>query len=135
MITDTLRAKENDYCIICGQKNHSGLQVKYEILPDGKVYGLWIPSRHYEGLKGIIHGGILSAIADEAMSKSIIARNIEALTMKLEIRFHHYVTAGDTLVIEGWITRQHKRKILTEAIITKETGEKVLQGSAVFLSL
>ena len=135
MIIETLRAKENDHCIICGQKNISGLKIKYELLPDGKIHGLWVPEGSHEGLKGIIHGGILSAIADEAMSKSVISANIEALTVKLEIRFHNYVTIGDILIIEGWIVKKHKRKIMTEAVITKETGKKVLHGNAVFLSL
>jgi len=131
----TLHAVENDYCIICGKKNFEGLNIKYKLSQDGTIEARWTPSLKYEGFKGIIHGGILSAVIDEAMSKAIISRHIEALTVELNVRFHNYAVCGERLNIKAWIIKKHKRKILTEGILFKENGDKILHAMATFLTL
>jgi acyl-coenzyme A thioesterase PaaI-like protein len=132
-VVTTLHAIENDHCIICGQKNSNGLMINYEILPDGKIFGQWIPSIKHEGFKGIVHGGLLSTVIDEAMSKSIIAQHIEALTVELNVRFHHYAEPDELLNIQGWIVTQNKRKILTEGILETDSGKKIAHGWGTFL--
>ncbi len=131
----TLRAMENDHCVICGQENSDGLMINYTVLPDGKIFGQWIPSVRYEGFKGIIHGGLLSTVIDEAMSKSIIAQHIEALTVELKVRFHHYAEPDELLNIHGWIVTKNKRKILTEGILETESGKEIAHGWGTFLTI
>ncbi len=131
----TLHAVENDYCIICGKKNSGGLNIKYTLSQDGIIEARWTPSIKHEGFKGIIHGGILSAVIDEAMSKAIIFRQIEALTVDLNVRFHNYAVCGEKLNIKAWIIKKHKRKILTEGILLKEKGDKILHAMATFLTI
>jgi len=69
------------------------------------------------------------------MSKAIISRHIEALTVELNVRFHNYAVCGERLNIKAWIIKKHKRKILTEGILFKENGDKILHAMATFLTL
>ena len=126
-------ARENDYCVVCGKKNSYGLQIKYELIEDGKISGKWVPELKHEGINGIIHGGLLATVIDEAMSRAIIAMNIHALTVELNVRFHHYVVAGEEVNILGWVVSKNKRKICTEGILLRENGEKILQANGTFL--
>jgi acyl-coenzyme A thioesterase PaaI-like protein len=128
-----LHAIENECCIVCGQENNHGMKINYQLTPKGIISAQWIPSEKYEGLKGIIHGGILTAVIDEAMSKTIIAMSIEALTVELNVRFHNYVTSGDKLRISAGIVKKEKRKIITEGFIVREPDEKILHAGATFL--
>ena len=132
---ESLHARENENCIICGNKNSEGMHINYKLSPEGIIKANWTPSAKYEGFKGIIHGGVLSAVIDEAMSKAVITSNIEALTVELNIRFHNYVNSGDKLKIEAWIVKKHKRKIITEGILYRENGDKILHAKGTFLTI
>ena len=106
----------NANCVVCGATNTNGLQLEFRSDTEG-VEADWLPTRSWEGFQGIVHGGIISAVLDEAMSKAVMARNWEALTVDLRVRFRGRVTPGEQLRIRGWVVEKHKRKITAEAIL------------------
>ncbi len=55
-----------------------------------------------------MHGGIISTVLDEAMSKAVAAMNYEALTGELRVRFRHHVTAGETCESGDGLWRKSK---------------------------
>ena len=56
--------KEEYNCFMCSPTNPKGLHLSF--YEDGDdVVTRWIPSRDYEGWKGVIHGGIQATIIDE----------------------------------------------------------------------
>jgi acyl-coenzyme A thioesterase PaaI-like protein len=83
----------------------------------------------------LIHGGIITTVLDEAMSKAIIAREREALTAELRVRFRRQVSPGVALRIRGWVVETRKRRILAEAALTSETGNEYAHAWAAFLVL
>ena len=59
--------KERDMCFVCGPKNPVGLKVSFNW--DGKVARAeFTPNRSHQGWSGVVHGGIISCLLDEAMS-------------------------------------------------------------------
>jgi uncharacterized protein (TIGR00369 family) len=95
---------------------------------------VWTPRIGWESFQGIIHGGIISSVLDEAMSKAIISGGYEAFTADLRIRFHKKVCVGDVVLVSGWVVSVEKRKILAEATITSEDGEERAHAWGVFLT-
>jgi acyl-coenzyme A thioesterase PaaI-like protein len=83
----------------------------------------------------VIHGGIITTVLDEAMSKAIIARGCEALTAELRVRFHKQVSPGDALRIRGWVVEKRKRRIRAEAVLSSEAGDEYAHAWAAFLVL
>lgn len=73
----------------------------------------WTPVPAWEGFRGIVHGGVVSTVLDEAMSKAVAATGNEALTAELRVRFRRHVTSGDTFLVRGWITSRNRRLIET----------------------
>jgi hypothetical protein len=69
--TPELRVEGN--CFACGSRNPQGLHLCFETGPDGCVAAPWQPSPIFQGYEGIIHGGIISTVLDEAMAKAVIA--------------------------------------------------------------
>ncbi len=130
-----LRAERQTGCFVCGQDNARGLQIFFEIGDDGVVTAEWIPSSDWEGFRGILHGGIISTVLDESMSKAVALTEGEALTGELRVRFRRHVSTGQRLHVRGWIVRRAKRLIETEATLTDTEGNEYAHAWARFLAL
>jgi uncharacterized protein (TIGR00369 family) len=131
----TLGAQSQDACIVCGPNHPRGLRITYEQDSSGSSTASWIPTSEWEGFRGIVHGGIIGTVLDEAMAKAVAATECEALTGELRVRFHRRVQAGEKLRIKGWIVKSTKRLIETEGTLTAENGSQCAHAWAVFLVL
>ena len=122
-------------CFVCGQDNPRGLRVRYEPAGTGGVTAEWTPDAVWEGFQGIIHGGVVSTVLDEAMSKAVVATGSEALTAELRVRFRRHVVAGGSYRIRGWITRRSRRTFETEACLLAPDGTEHAHAWATFLTV
>jgi acyl-coenzyme A thioesterase PaaI-like protein len=130
-----LSAQSQDACIVCGPNHPHGLRIRYELAGDGSVAANWIPTPEWEGFRGVVHGGIISTVLDEAMAKAVAATECKALTGELRVRFRHLVQSGDKFQIKGWVVKRTKRLIETEATLTAADGGECAHAWAVFLVL
>ena len=99
------------------------------------VTALWTPTHDWEGFENVIHGGIVSTVLDEAMSKAVVFAECEALTGELRVRFRRHVTPGETQHIRAWVAARRKRIIETEATLTGADGVERAHAWASFLGL
>lgn len=129
------QARPQSACFVCGQDNPAGLKIVFQVQADGRMAANWTPAPVWEGFRGIVHGGVVSTVLDEAMSKAVAATGSEALTADLRIRFRLPVQSGTPFHIQGWVVRRSKRLIETEAAITALDGTEHAHGWASFLSL
>jgi len=67
------------------------------------------------------------------MSKAIIARDWEALTAELRIRFHGRTAPGDDLYVRGWVVKKHRRHITAEATLVSDAGDERAHAWGTFL--
>jgi acyl-coenzyme A thioesterase PaaI-like protein len=111
------------------------LRIRFNASPDGAVSAEWTPTAEWEGFEGIIHGGIISTVLDEAMSKAVAAAQNRALTGELRVRFRSHVESGNAYRIRGWITERKKRLLKTEAALTTPDGKERAHAWAVFVVL
>ncbi|MCW5977511.1 MAG: PaaI family thioesterase [Bryobacteraceae bacterium] len=84
--------------------------------------------------QGIIHGGIVSTVLDEAMSKAVASSGSPAVTCRLEIRLRRRIVPGEGLTVRGWIVERKKRRIRAEAEIVDREGRERAHAWAVFLA-
>lgn len=122
----------NSNCFVCGRHNSSGLHLTFEYGPKG-VEATWLPSEAWESFQGMVHGGIIATVLDEAMSKAIMARGWQAFTVSLNIRFHSRTCPGERLTVHGWIVERRKRRILTEASLLTDMAIERAHAWATFL--
>jgi acyl-coenzyme A thioesterase PaaI-like protein len=131
----TMGAQSQDACTVCGPNHPRGLRITYEQDSSGSSTASWIPTSGWEGFRGIVHGGIISTVLDEAMAKAVAATECEALTGELRVRFRHQVQAGEKCQIKGWVVKRTKRLLETEATLTAADGSECAHAWAVFLVL
>ena len=122
----------NSNCFVCGLYNPSGLHLTFERGPNG-VEAEWTPNEAWESFQGTVHGGIITTVLDEAMSKAIIASGWQAFTAELKVRFHGRTSPGERLRVHGWVIERRKRRILAEARLVTEVETERAHGWATFL--
>jgi acyl-coenzyme A thioesterase PaaI-like protein len=122
-------------CFVCGSDNPRGLHLAFQANEDGEMIAEWIPEPEMEGYQGIVHGGIVSTVLDEAMAKVVDATGADALMVELRVRFRLQVSSGSPVHVRGWIESRNKRKINAEATLTGADGAELAHAWAVFLRL
>jgi acyl-coenzyme A thioesterase PaaI-like protein len=123
----------NPECFVCGGKNPNGLRLDFQA--DGqRASATWTARAGWESYKGVIHGGILSSVLDEAMAKAIISGGDQGFTADLRIRFRKKVSVDEVVFVNGWVVSAEKRRIMAEASITSADGEEKAHAWGVFLT-
>ena len=123
----------NPACFVCGEENANGLRVPFHA-ENRRSWATWTPGPGWESYKGVIHGGIISSVLDEAMSKAILSGGDEAFTADLRIRFRKKVSVAEVIVVNGWVVSAEKRRIMAEATLSSEDGEEKAHAWGVFLA-
>ena len=112
--------RDNHRCYVCGTENPAGLRVDFTIDREAKtIRGAFTTRPEHQGYEGIVHGGILSALLDEAMAKLAFTLGLPAVTAEMTVRFKATVTPGDEITVSGRIAGATSRLALAEAKIEK----------------
>ncbi len=115
-------------CFACGQENPVGL--KLEFTKDGnESRSEFTISEHYEGWHGVVHGGIVCTILDEAMAYTYFPET-KGLTAKAEFRFRQPAPVGVPMVVTGRLVKRTRKLLTTEATITLKGGTVVAESTA-----
>ena len=112
--------RDNRRCYVCGPDNSAGLQVAFEIDRAARtISGRFTPRPEHEGWEGIVHGGIIAALMDEAMVKLAAHLGEPAVSAELTVKFKAPAKNGDALLITGRIVNDTRRLIEAEAAVMR----------------
>lgn len=106
------KLEDDNHCFACGINNPDGLGLKW-IISGKAANAKFTPDRKYQGWKGILHGGIIATLLDEAMSQACGG----ALTAEMTIRFVAPAEIGKLLDIHGEIINERRKIVETKASI------------------
>lgn len=125
----TIKAKQNNSknCIVCGMDNDLSLKARFYETEDDEVVALFTPQDHHQSYPNRLHGGISSAILDEAIGRAIMARyedQIWGVTAELTIRYKKPVPLNQELKVVGRISAER-------GPIFEGTGEIILPDGEV----
>jgi len=123
-------------CFGCGPENPAGLQLKFEIGPDGNSYVCEFElGSSFVGPPGHAHGGIIATILDEAMGKANKLENKVALTRRIEVEYFRPVPLGQPLVAEGRIIRMTGRALYNFGELRNAKGVILARSRGKFLTI
>jgi acyl-coenzyme A thioesterase PaaI-like protein len=93
-----LRAAQSEahpFCYVCSGSNPMGLALRYSQQPDGSVSATFVGNCALEGYSGLLHGGVIAAMLDGAMTNCLFAHDHRALTVELKVRYHAGVASSE----------------------------------------
>jgi len=119
----------SDLCFGCGKNNPCGLKLKFKW--DGKTARAeFTPNQFHQGFSGIIHGGIITTILDEAMGHAAYNEGIKCVTGAMQTKFKRPLSIDEPIIVTAWLTRNARRFVETEAKVTLMDGTPVAECTA-----
>ncbi|WP_025323484.1 PaaI family thioesterase [Deferrisoma camini] len=123
-----------DNCFVCGQDNPEGLRLAFRFDEEARsIETVWTPRPVHIGYEGIVHGGLVATLLDEALGKLTTLLGTPAVTAELTVRYHKPVPVGRPLRVEGRITRDRGRLLQGEARALLEDGTEAATATAKLL--
>lgn len=119
-----------EYCFACGPENPIGLHLDFHM--EGKRFTTrkTLPSE-YQGYSGIVHGGIVTTMLDEAMGGYLYHELGErAVTARLDVRYRNPAPVGEELVIAGWEESRRGGFVSMKAELALTDGTVLAEAAA-----
>lgn len=114
-----MRRMESNYCFVCGELSKIGLHMDISE-GEGWARGTWKVQEQFIGYDNILHGGVITAILDDLMAHDLYYRDIDVMTVHLEVDFRSPAHVGDELTCEAHVVepeREGGRSIKTAGSI------------------
>lgn len=127
-----LQLDDDGYCFACGNRNPLGLQLDFTS-NNGKTATEFLPRKEHQGFKDLVHGGIIAAVLDEAMVKTVLSSGVQAVTAELTVRFKNPLRTGENATVEAELSGRGGRVVETSARMRKGDGTVVAEARAKLL--
>ncbi len=121
-----------NHSFFSGKFNPKSMGIEYTETKTG-VKAVFIPKPEYISYFDVVHGGLMSAILDDAMAFSINILGIKAYTAKLEVKFVKPLIVEEKYFVRADILRRRKSFITTEGVIKDFSGNIFITSSAIFI--
>lgn len=129
-----MKLEVDDMCFACGRRNPIGMKLEFRF--DGDDYVTTLEVRpEYQGWAGVVHGGLLATALDETMARLLWEKDINAITGRLNVRYHKPVAIGERLEVRGRIARQRSPVVETTAEAVNGDGAVVAEAKAVSMEV
>ncbi|MCC7145266.1 MAG: PaaI family thioesterase [Phycisphaeraceae bacterium] len=102
-------------CVVCSPTCGHGLRMKYELDDQDRAVGTFACPVLFSGYPGLLHGGVISALLDGAMTHWLFLHGRAAVTAELTVRFRHPVRLGEPAVIRAWQVEERQPLFRMEA--------------------
>lgn len=122
-------------CFVCGDANPRGLSVRLWREGDA-VAARFVPGVEHQGYRGRVHGGVLTALLDEAMAWAPCARIGRCcVAAEISVRFLRPAPIGAPLAIRATMTADRRRLCDTQAEIRDEAGDLIARATGIYVPL
>ena len=121
-----IRKKAHPHCFVCSRSNPNGMQLEFVFSKEGDMTAEFKYGNQYESFSGILHGGVLSAILDEAMIHCLFARGCVAVTADFQIQFRNPVVTDQNAIVRAWISYSTQPLYVLKAEIVQNGRVKTI---------
>jgi len=124
-------------CFVCGLSNSFGLKIRFYSTGDDEVTAEYTVPEQYQGYPGVVHGGIVAAMLDEAAGRSLMNGNQPRFmyTAKLEIRYRKNVPVGQPLRLVGKATKSKSRSATATSSLYGQDGSLLAEADALLIDV
>ena len=108
--------------------------MKFEPVDGASVCELEVPPR-FQSWAGMIHGGVVALMLDEAVGWAAWHAGHPGLTGRLEVKFRQPLRIGDRVRVSGRVEGVRRTLVYTSAMIERlEDGALVAEATATLMA-
>src|SRR4051812_46471068 len=124
-------------CLVCGRQNPHGLKLDLHVEPESGVVRMgFVPRVEHIGFVGIIHGGVLATVLDEAMVWAATwAGRRFCVAGEMTVRFRESATVGQALRVEARVESARPRLIQASGRIHNDAGGVICTATGKYVPL
>ena len=124
-------------CLVCGPSNRFGLHLQLDVAPaTGEIVAVFTPTVEHTGFEGILHGGVLATVLDEAMVWAAIWSSRRACVAgEMNVRFRRPGLVGVAIRCVARVTTSRSRLIETTGELLDPDGHTIAEGTAKYIPL
>jgi acyl-coenzyme A thioesterase PaaI-like protein len=122
----------HDHCLLCGTQNPKSLKLEFASVGAGAVATWFRPNPELQGYDKILHGGVVSALLDAAMTHCLFSHGIQAVTGDLHVRFLRSVPCDAAMEIHGQLLASYPPFFRVRAEISAD-GRLLAWGEGKFV--
>ena len=120
-------------CFGCGPLNEEGLQMTFLAEGDVSVTEFEVPAR-YQSWKGVVHGGMVALMLDEAVGWAAWHNGHPGVTGKLEVRYRLPLKVGERVRLTGRVDNVRRTLVYAVAKIERiSDGAIVAEATATLM--
>jgi uncharacterized protein (TIGR00369 family) len=122
-------------CLVCGRQNPHGLKLSLDVDEStGVVSVRFTPRPEHIGFEGIVHGGVLATVLDEAMVWAATwAGKRFCVAGEFSVRFRRSASVGEPLRVETRVDSNRSRLIQTSGTVTDGTSALVAESTGKYV--
>ena len=131
-------------CLVCGRNNPHGLRLSLHVdEATGVVTVHFTPRPEHIGFEGIVHGGVLATVLDEAMVWAATwAGKHFCVAAEMSVRFRKTAAVGVPLRVKATVEAAASKRpgkptrvVYTAAVIVDETGATVAEATGKYVAV
>jgi acyl-coenzyme A thioesterase PaaI-like protein len=125
------------HCFVCGLENPFGLKLRFFDTAPGEVTAQVVLSDNFQGYPGVVHGGIVAAMLDEAAGRAHMSSDIPRFmfTARLNIQYRKNVPVGQPIRLVGRAGKDRGRSAESESAIYNQAGELLAEAQGVMVNI
>jgi acyl-coenzyme A thioesterase PaaI-like protein len=121
---------KTDRCWVCGAENPAGLKVAFEPVGDNGSRARYVAIDEHGGWPGVLHGGVLLALMDEALGWSLYFHGPGGFTARFDARFRRQTPIGSSVIVRAWTIGRRGRLVKARAEVRMDTDDGPLIAEA-----
>ncbi len=133
--SDRLQLPHTANCFVCGRGNDRGLKLDLFVDPStGTVHTEFTTRPDQVGFEGVIHGGVIASIMDEAMvwaATWLLKRFV--VCGELTVRFRSSASVGQKLRVESLVDFSRPKLVEPSAKLFDESGKLMATASGKYV--
>ena len=129
---------DNNHCFVCGKKNPLGLNIPVkEYIKGNTVSFTWLPNENHQSYAGIVHGGILATLLDEAMGYAVMGEGItrRIVTLEYKLNYRHPTPVGLPLKVIASMGEKRHKVISAKGTIYSLDGTILVEATGKFYEI
>jgi acyl-coenzyme A thioesterase PaaI-like protein len=125
------------HCFACGVESAHGLRLRFFNDGHSACRAEVVLGDLHQGYPGIAHGGIVTAVLDEALTRAVLAGDFRRLmyTARIEVRFRQPTPLHTPLTVRGRVERDRGRIVTATAEISLPDGRLTAEANGTLVAI
>lgn len=120
---------DDHMCFACGKDNPDGLHLEFEYDGDEVRTSFAFPGK-FQGYTGVVHGGLVSTLLDEAMVTLLNKMGYLAVTAELKVRFVKPLRVGEKVDVSAKLVQSRGKTFTVLASARASDGTEVARAES-----